>query len=273
MPDQLTSWGESWLWLGGSLLLAILWANLAWYFRQPRSSSIGEFVTRIISWRFAPLLLQFLRLLYYIGLPTAALLWGQDAVVQRYLGLPSGQSDVWLKWAHELGWAAALGTGAWTLLMLGWWTYRRALHTAEKKSPIAGANASGWILLREAAYHEVHWAFYRNAPVIFVLARITGEGYWGAWIGLALVALEAALNPAWRKGLADPEKAPTQLMRGALAVVSSVLFVLTKDGNLLLSLLLHFGVSLGLSALVRVFPLLPPHRPEQTQTQAPATDL
>ncbi|MFL7792556.1 MAG: hypothetical protein AB8I69_10480 [Anaerolineae bacterium] len=270
MPEPFSSLGESWLWLGGSLLFAILWANLAWYFRQPRSGPIGEFVTRVTSWRFAPLLLQFLRLLYYIGLPATAFLW-RHAIVQRYLGLSSGLiEDVWLEWAHETGWAAALGFGAWALLALGWWTYRRALHAAEEKSPVDGTNASGWTLLREAAYHEVHWAFYRNAPVILALKQFGGEEYWGAWIGLALVALEATLNPAWRKGLADPEKAPMHLMRGALAVVSGAFFILTKDGNLLLALLLHFGVSSGLSILVRIFPLLPPHRHEQAQ--APATD-
>jgi hypothetical protein len=209
-------------------------------------------------------------LLYYIGLPTAALLWGQDAVVQRYLGLSSGQSNVWLEWAHETGWAAALAVGAWVLLASGWWTYRRALHAAGEKGPIAGIKASGWMFLREAAYYEAHWAFYRNAPAIFALRWFTGGEYWGAWIGLALVALETALNPAWREGLADPEKAPIQLLRGAMAVVSCAFFVLTKDGNLLLSLLLHFGVSWGLTIWVRIFPLLPPHRQEQEPEQAQA---
>jgi hypothetical protein len=266
MPEQLASWGEGWLWLGGSLVLAILWANLAWHFRQPRAGRIGDFVARLTSWRYAPLLLQFLRLLYYIGLPGIALLW-RHAIVQRYLGLSSGLTDVWLKWAYDTGWAAALGVGAWVLLAAGWWAYRRALLTVRKNS-IAGASASGWVFLREAAYHEVHWAFYRSVP-IFALAQaqFTGNAYWGVWIGLALAALEAALNPVWRKELADPERAPARLMRGALAVVSSVLFIQTKDGNLPLSLSLHFCVSWGLAALTRVFPLLPAHRHGQAQTQ------
>jgi hypothetical protein len=265
VPEQLASWGEGWLWLGGSLLLAILWANLAWYFRKARAGSIGEFVTRLASWRFAPLLLQSLRLLYYIGLPAAAFLW-RHATVERYLGISSGLTDVWLEWAREIGWTAALGVGAWTLLALGWWAYRRALHAAEEESSIDGADASGWTLLREAAYHEIHWAFYRSVP-IFILGQehLTGNEYWGVWIGLALVALEAALNPAWRKGLADPEKAPAQLVRGALAVISSVLFVLTQDGNLWLSMALHLGVSWALAALVRVFPLLPARKHDHAQ--------
>lgn len=267
MPEQLVSRGESWLWLGGSLLLAILWSNLAWYFRESRAGRIGELVARLASWRFSPLLLQFLRLLYYIGLPTAAFYLGHDAVVQRYLGLSDGQSDVWLRWVHDIGWIAALGIGTWVLLAAGWWAYRRALHAVGKKSPIASASASGWVLLREAAYHEVHWAFYRSA-LILILAQmqLAGNEYWGVWIGLALVALEAALNPAWRKGLADSERAPARLMRGALAVVSSAMFIQTKDGNLLLSLLLHFCVSWGLVTLTRVLPPLPTHKHDRVQT-------
>jgi hypothetical protein len=82
------------------------------------------------------------------------------------------------------------------------------------------------------------------------------------------VALEAILNPAWRKGLADPQKAPALLVRGALAIVSCVLFVQTQDGNLLLSLLLHFCVSWGLATLTRIFPLLPTHKQEQAPAQS-----
>jgi hypothetical protein len=103
------------------------------------------------------------------------------------------------------------------------------------------------LFLREAAYHEAHWAFYRNAPIL------AAGTYWGVWIGLALAALEAALNPAWRRGLADPQRAPAQLMRAALAVVSSVLFLLTE--NLWLALILDWGVSRGWGTLARALPL------------------
>ena len=263
MPEPTVAWSEGWLWLSGSLLLAVFWANLAWFFRQPRA---GGFVTRLVAlgprprpnaWRFSPYLLQLLRLLYYIGVPFAALLWGHDAVVGRLLGLQRldlsalGEETTvaavaanWLDWAYDVGWAAALGIGAWGLLALGWWAYCRALATADGEEVVAGANTSGWVLLREAAYHEVHWAFYRNAPI---LAFGT---YWGVWGGLALVALEAALNPAWRNGLTDPQRAPAQLLRGALAVVSSALFLLTR--NLWLALALHWGVSWGLAALYQM---------------------
>lgn len=271
MPELTVAWSEGWLWLSGSLFLAAFWANLAWFFRQSRSGMVDEFVAPLIAWRFSPWLLQLLRLLYYIGVPFAALLWGHDAVVGRLLGLqhldwPTLSDEAtgaavttnWLDWAYDVGWTAALGIGAWILLALGWCAYRRALTSADEGGTVAGINASGWVLLREAAYHEVHWAFYRNAPII------AWSAYWGTWGGLALVALEAALNPAWRKGLTNPQQAPAQLLRGALAVVSGALFLLTQ--NLWLALALHWGVSWGLVVLVRTLPLRT-CQPEQTTSR------
>jgi hypothetical protein len=244
-------WHERWLWLGGALLTAILWANLTWLFRRPHSGATGRFsstrlgasIARLTAWRFSSWLLQFLRLLYYIGLPIAALLLGHDAVMEKFLGLKFEADTGIAAWVRGLGWAAALGVTAWALLALGWWTYRRALAAAGQSPMAAGSDASGWVFLREALYHEVHWAFYRNAFVV-----VWGV-YWGAWCGLALIATEAVLSPAWRGGLADPQKAPAQLMRGALAVVSSALFLLTQ--NLWLALAVHWGVSWGLAALVK----------------------
>jgi hypothetical protein len=271
VPEPAVTWNEGWLWLGGSLLLAALWANLAWFFRQPRPGTVGEFVTRLGAWHFSPWLLQLLRLLYYIGIPFAALLWGHDVVVGRLLGLQPFDVPVsgaqaaspsiaanWFDWAHDVAWAAAVGCGAWVLLVLGWWAYRRAMVAAGGVEPVTGSNSSGWVLLREAAYHEAHWAFYRNAPIL------TAGLYWGVWMGLALVALEAVLNPAWLRGLADPQRTPGQLVRGALAVVSGVLFLLTE--NLWLALAIHWGVAWGLTALARVLP-----RPPQQQKRVRPT--
>jgi hypothetical protein len=252
------AWHEGWLWLGGSLLAAILWTNLVWLFRQPPPGVVSEYVARLLSWPFSPWLFQLLRLLYYVGLPFAALFWGHDAVVGRILGLKQlvlpaeGNVSVcanWLDWTRDVGWAASLGIGVWALLALGWWAYRRALSTIGAGDAVAGTGSSAWTLLREAAYHQVHWAFYRNAPVIALERQFAGGRYWGVWIGLALVALEAAFNPAWRNGLTDPRRAPSQLTVGALAAVSSVLFLQTE--NLWLALVVHWGVSWGLAALAR----------------------
>ena len=112
------------------------------------------------------------------------------------------------------------------LLALGWWGYRRAAMNSVSQGQVAGANASVWVLFREAIYHEVHWAFYRNAPIV-TLHEYGGDVYWGIWAGLTIVALEAILNPAWRRDLTDPQRAPARLVRVALAIVSGVLFFVT----------------------------------------------
>jgi hypothetical protein len=247
---------EGWLWLGSSLLAAILWTNLIWFLRRPLPGTIGEFVSYLSSWPFSPWLLQLLRLLYYLGVPFAALVWGRDAVVELALGLKRLDLTIvdgrvsaavaanWESWAQDTGWAVTLGFGAWALLALGWFAYQRALSTAGERDTTVRANYSGWVLLREAAYHEVHWAFYRNAPILALGI------YWGVWIGLALVTIEAALNPAWRRELSDPHRAPAHLMRGALAVLSAVLFPMAQ--NLWLAVVVHWGVSWGLVILLGI---------------------
>jgi hypothetical protein len=259
---------ERWLWLGGSFLLAVLSANLAWLFRKYHLGKISDLVSRLTAWPFSPWLFQFLRLVYYVGVPSAALMW-RRVIVEQYLGLSGGTEAIapeavkWTHWARSLGWAAVLGIGTLFLLALGWWSYRRASTNNVDRGQVAATDVSVWVLLREAIYHELHWAFYRNAPIV-ALHEYGGDTYWGIWIGLAIVTLEAILNPAWRKDLADPREAPARLMRGALAIVSSVLF--WEMPNLWLAMALHLGVSWALVALTRVLPLSSTRQADQIST-------
>jgi hypothetical protein len=251
MPLSTTVASEAWFWLGGSLLAAMLWTNLAWLFspwvdaeasRETPASLAESIVSRVGNWRFAPTLFQGLRLLYYIGIPSAALFWGHDAVVSRVLGLKrlalptpgSAPLDAnWAAWAHDLGWAAVLGLGSGGLILLAALVHRQALSKVDNIRQ--GHKAPAWEIAREAFYHEAHWAFYRNAPVVAL------GSYWGTWTGLALVALEALVNPTWREGLREPSQAWSQLSRGALLVVSSLIYLQTQ--NLWLALLLHWAIS------------------------------
>jgi len=236
---------DRWMWLGGSLLLALVTTNASWqaWRRRGGRARFGSFVR---SGLFPPLR-QLARLLYYIGLPFCALTLGH-AAVGRSLGLQSLPSSpdlaaAWADWARDLSWAVGLGLAAWSVLAVGWLAVRRAGGGPE---PIA-SHASTWVLLREAAFHEVHWSFYRNAPSV-VLGL-----YWGAWAGLGLVALEAALNPWWRGDLGEASRAPAALVRAGLAALSATLCLQTE--NLWLAVLVHWGVTWGLVAWTRAFPL------------------
>ena len=261
MPPLTATTSEAWFWLGGSLLLAVLWTNLSRLFSpwaqagrsSETSKSLAErIVFRVATWHFAPFLFQALRFLYYLGLPAAALFWGGDAVVGRFLGLKrlalpaqtgtgggALPSASWSNWAHDLAWSAVVGLGSTGLLVLAAITYRRSLQAVTSLG--RGKGIQGWKAAREAAYHEVHWAFYRNAPIVALGL------YWGTWAGLGLAAVEAIANPAWRKDVQEPERAWPRLSRAALALVSSVLFLQTQ--NLWLALLSHWAISWLLGAV------------------------
>jgi hypothetical protein len=259
MPDLSARLHEAWIWTGGSLVLAVLAANVGWLLRDPASGPLAIAVARLRKMPGSSVLYQALRLTFYIGLPFAALLWGTDAVMERYLGLqpfevPSaGRSlsgttvtDNWVNWARDAGWAAAAGLATLALLILAWWTYRRTLAAVDLRETQPFDRPSGWVQLREAAFHEAHWAFYRNAPLIELRADPEG-GYWGIWLGLGIVGLEAALSPAWRSALTTPERAPAAILRAALALLSALLFWRTQ--NLWLAIAVHLGVSHAMSAI------------------------
>lgn len=195
---------------------------------------------RLLAGRYALPLKFLLRFLFYAALPFAALLWGHDAVVGRVLGLQplphSGAMDeaaAWADWARDVGWAVGLGAMTWALLAVGGWALRRL----PGRPTSLASDGFAWDALPEATFHEVHWAFYRNAPVVALGA------YWGAWAGLALTLLEALLNPRWRANFHSPHQAPGTLLRAALAVLSVVLFLQT--GNLWLAVLVHGLVGWG----------------------------
>jgi hypothetical protein len=238
--------------------LALVWSQITWYFQRPRPGRIGDAVTRVKKWPYHAPLFQLLRLLYYVGIPFAALVWGQDAVVSRLMGLQPlvlpGQEGLeagataanWQNWARDVGWAVGLGVAAWVLLSLGRWVSFRATRPhppEEDRAP------SGWVSLRESAYHEVHWAFYRNAPLLTLQDYAWGS-YWGVWAGLGIAALEALFNPAWRRDVGDPHRAFHALTPAAMAVVSSVLYLRTE--NLWLAIAMHGGVTWGLTLLTHV---------------------
>lgn len=254
MPDALPAHG--WWWLAGSVALAVGSRQLAWRLRgaerrPPRLAGI-------LAWAGNPAVLPWLRGLYYIGLPFGALVWGRDAVIGRLLGLqplavlgafvgrPAPAVELaanWSDWSGDVGWAVVLGLAAWVVLAAG----QRAVHRAAGGAQVLHGSASALVLLREAVYREVHWSFYRNAPVVAVAGNVgMGSGlYWGTWIGLALVLGEAALNPRWRADLLSTDRAAELLTRGGLAVLSAVAFLQTE--NLWLLVLTHWLVRCGIA--------------------------
>jgi len=231
-----------WLWLASSFLLAVVATQTTWWVWQKDQERFDSFRRA----RFSPLLLQIARFAYLIVFPFCALVWGR-AVMGRLLGLqpllPSTDPAAhWANWARDCGWGVGLGLAGWGLLTVGWLAARRVGCRVQ----LTGAPSAPWRLLGEAAYAETHWSFYRNAPIVAL------GPYWGTWLGLGLVAVEAELNPWWRADWRSADRAPELFARCGLAVLSAALYLQTT--NLWLAVLVHWGVTWGLAACTRGSP-------------------
>jgi hypothetical protein len=186
--------------------------------------------------------------LFFLLPPPAA--WRFGALSPRLMGLTG------------IGWVASLRAGALLmfmiigLLLFGWLVYRRSLAGERGRTRVERAGA----MLRapvDAALLQWHWAFYR-ALAIALLPIVAGTLahsnilqpigsqlmeaplYWGSWLGLALIALEWALNPFARAGLRRPGQRETALLRVVLAIATTALFTVTP--NFWLLLIAHLAV-------------------------------
>ncbi len=231
MPAEPDFFQLRWVWLGGSLLLGVLasWLNHVLH-RLPQ-----PWAKAWLEWRGRPWVEQGLRFLYAVGIPAAALLW-QGALTPRGLGLQpvswtehASPEGVWQAWARDIGNALLLASAALGVYGLAQAQARRLTGNALPREHDPS------IALREAVYHQAHWAFYREP---FVL--LWGPGV-GTWIGLLPVLLEALLNPARWADLRVPERSHALLTRALLAIVGALLFATTQNLWLGLSVDLLLG--------------------------------
>jgi hypothetical protein len=136
--------------------------------------------------------------------------------------------------------------------------YRRSLTGDRTRTRLQRVGAT----LRapvDAALLQWHWAFYRalaiallpitagalaNSEILRPLGTqlMAAPLYWGSWLGLALIALEWALNPFGRAELKHPGQREIALLRVALAIATTALFTLTP--NFWLLLIVHLTVEL-----------------------------
>ena len=236
---------ERWVWLNVSLVIALLASALRWFLERPHlqkylgADAVPSADAVPTSYRAVwemPWIIHPLRLLYAVGIPALALLW-RGVLTPSGLGLKpffwatdqtlSTLSGSWDSWVRDLGWTCAFAGGFWVLVLL-------ADRAAKRLSPPRKTRHSLSAALREAVYHQAHWAFYRE-PFVLLL----GVGM-GAWAGLLPIAGEALLNPARWTDLQSPARGRDLLIRVGLAVLSAMLFIQTQ--NIWLMLLADTGL-------------------------------
>jgi len=219
---------ERWVWLNVSLVIALLAGAFRWFLERPhlrRQLHTSPSLTPYRPVWEMPWIIHPLRLLYAVGIPAIALLW-RGVLTPSGLGLKpffwaadqtlSSLSGSWHSWVRDLGWTCAFAGGFWVLIVL-------ADRMAKRLAPPHVTRHSLSAALREAVYHQAHWAFYREP---FVL--LFGVGL-GAWLGLLPVAAEALLNPARWTDLQSSTRGRDLLIRVGLAILSAMLFIQTQN--------------------------------------------
>ena len=201
-------------------VLAILFAG-ATQLERLRATAAGRFLE------------QFLRLAYFIGMPYAALLTGSIASIDMGLTGTGGSILGWspAEWLHGL--SIALMLAVIVLIPIG----AASRQIARAGHPLGVDDRSAGTVIVEAIYAEIHWAFYRAAPLILL-----NEVYAAVIFGALLVGVEWMVVLI-RSGLStSPTERQSWLRRGVLLAVSAALFVLTR--NVWLAISLHAALEL-----------------------------
>jgi hypothetical protein len=223
---------ERWIWLIGSLCIAIVASWIKWGFRRTGGVSYKE--NNDSPWGY-----HVLRLAYAVGIPTIALLW-RGALTTKGLGLQllpwnatsASNAPPLTDWAFDIGWAICIMSLAGIIIAISERRIEYQGHTAIslQHPPLAA--------LREALYHQVHWAFYREPFVLVWSINL------GTWAGLLPVIIEALANPEHWTQPKSLSRYRNLLLRAALAVVSALMYLKTQ--NLWLAIMVDAGLGWGL---------------------------
>jgi hypothetical protein len=254
-----------WDWLLLSVALATLASLVQWLLTQSTARAPTRVMVALKRIALSPWVTEPLRLIYAVGLP-AALLFGQGALTTRGLGLkplPLFSLDTdgsawaggqWADWARDLGWTALVVLITFVLIWLGDRAARQGASPGKRSWHDPG------ISLREAVYHQAHWAFYREP---FVVLRGVAAG---SWLGVIPVALEALLSPMLWEGMRgqDTEYARRVVLRGGIYVATTLVFLQTQN------LWIAIAADMVLGWLVLPIPLVETADAADTLTLTPA---
>ncbi|MGC9469531.1 MAG: hypothetical protein ACP5HS_13125 [Anaerolineae bacterium] len=218
-----------WDWLLASVVVATLASMLHWSVRR-QAELQGSFWSSLQRFIENPWVLHSARLIYAIGFPAVLLFW-QRALTSRGLGLqplpflrtdvslPDAGPGTWLDWAKDIGWAVLIvGVTAAAFALGG-----RRSRTEAQDPPARSVDPL--IALREAVYHQVHWAFYRE-PFVLGFGLVPGS-----WLGSLPVLLETVINPMfWESSPeGDALRRRQLLIRAALFVAGTQVFLTTQN--------------------------------------------
>ncbi len=203
---------ERWIWLIGSLCIAIVASWITWGFRKAEEHKDNP----------GSISYQVLRLIYAVGIPATALLW-RGALTTKGLGLqpppwappPTSNPHHLADWVSDIGWTICIMSGAWIIIASG--------EQRANDNMATSCHRNLGIALREAVYHQVHWAFYREPFTLLWGINI------GTWAGLLPVTIEALASPKHWTSSQTTAQRRNILIRAALAIVSALMYLKTQN--------------------------------------------
>jgi hypothetical protein len=215
----------------GAFLFYVLAANAAWRIANASQSDLAKKIHAFSAQRGARALYQLARLVFYLGLPFAALYLGW--IDLRSIGLSM------LDWAEGMRWAIVILLAAWLVLMLIWLPYLRATLDVPA---VSGTQPSFARRMVELIYMQAHWMFYRAAAITIFTGVLTDALYWGAVLGLGMTCVEALLDPRVRARLGTIAAADSFIWNLGQAFLNTLAFLATQ--NLLLGVMIQFLLEL-----------------------------
>ena len=242
------------IWILSSMVVAVL---VTLFFSRARA----DLFRSTLAGRLAE---QVGRLIYFVGVPYAALLTQSISTVDAGLTGTTGPILGWSSadWLHQL--SNGLIVSLLALIPIG--LAARQMARAPHSAPLGVDIRSTGAILIDAAYAEIHWAFYRTAPLI-----ILGDVYPATLFGLGLVGVEMLVALIRHGPGTEPEEIQSWIGQALLLAMSAALFILTR--NLWLIIALHLCVELILNAwATRLAAHSLPRVTVPSESEAPALD-
>ena len=177
---------------------------------------------------------------YHVGLPFVALIVGSISLDLLGLGTSWFRNDYLAGFTlNEWLTAVATATGAVMLVIVVLALNRRALTTVESPN-----RESGFALMRNAVYDEVHWALYR-APFILIF----NDAFFGAVTGIIVMLGEWMLRRSITHGTLERSRLLVLIL---CAIASAFLFVSTR--NVWVMIAADLAVRVGVNIISTVAP-------------------
>jgi hypothetical protein len=231
LASQL-AWQFHWVFVGGPLSLEIpdadvlseddTGATLDWE-ADAEEASLAD---RTREFLLIPWVEEAVRFSYYLGIPFLAALNGllpADLMGIQGTEWVDGQGlqgFLWEEWVQGIGLTLAAVVAVVAVWLVGRWVSNRT-ELVPVSPDLPGLL---WQRLLHALYDQVHWAFYRSGPILWL-----GDVYWGTFAGLALTLVEILLNPSVRWSLKNSETAGPPLFRLGMAWITALLFLATEN--------------------------------------------